>query len=141
MKPFTPTKEFTEFLEKAVVEGKQILNLQDYRVRFEYVEKIPGYRHSNASQECTCECEIDLVYIEIVISVTQKAFKKYQSGERRFLREDILHELAHSILWPMTDDVEDKYITGRDDDKFVNYDENITQKISNIASKLLRDTL
>lgn len=130
-KKFLPAASFKAFLEDAVREAQDILNLHDFRITLSYVERISPYSHLPQHDTCTFEIEPDFVYMEAEVSVSRLAERKFEEGKLRYLREDIVHELCHLITYQGFNGPQLRGAAR------TNEEENLTQKIANIASKQL----
>lgn len=72
--------------------------------------------------------------MEAIIDVSLLAQKTFFLGGFRILQENILHELCHIITWPVTDAIGKR----KSKQETINLDENLTQRIAILASKLLK---
>lgn len=131
---YIPEPAFEAFLEQAAKETQDILDLRQYRVVFKFVQHISAYSHIPADKGYTFQVENDEVYMEAAVHASLLAQEKFLLGELRGLREDLLHELSHILTWPITDAIGKR----KSKQETINLDENLTQRVAMIASKLLR---
>lgn len=132
---YKPSASFLYFLNSSVKEIKEILNLNDYDVIFDFVDRVKPYQHLPTTDSgYTFEMELDSTYMCIELKVPHIAQEKFNKGHGLLLREALCHEFCHVITYNVFDSPTKK----RSKRELIDLDENLTQRFAIIVAKLLK---